>query len=99
MRRCLGSVVFEILQAYKELLDNGSHVTLQWVSGHAGIPGNKEADRAVLNAHQRASSHPIVFTSGDRQIFNSTSATEKMKTQRTLVLIPCCMLSLTPLSS
>ena len=42
-----------IYQKAGELQRNGHLVTIQWIPGHSGLPGNKKADSAARNWAQR----------------------------------------------
>ena len=38
-----------VWQRLRKLADWGTHISLQWVPGHAGLPGSKMADKVVCN--------------------------------------------------
>ena len=43
-------VVDRVWQRLRKLTDRGTHLSLQWVPGHAGFSGNEMADKVALAA-------------------------------------------------
>ncbi|XP_064477835.1 uncharacterized protein LOC135391498 isoform X1 [Ornithodoros turicata] len=81
IRSPLMSNVADVLETYKELLDLGHCIVLQWVPGHVGLPGNEEADRAALRGHHIASAHSIILPKGDRQALVRALSADKTRSQ------------------
>lgn len=60
--RCGSHLILEIKQLIFSLLNKGCNVSLIWIPGHCGIPGNEKADELGL-PFGRASTLNLVFLS------------------------------------